>query len=471
MNEKELREFRDRLNVPISDEEIVDTPFFRPSADSEEYQYLVNSRKKLFGFLPERKERMLPMPLPSDVTKHTRGSGDRELSTTMSFVRYLTDLLRNKDIGPRIVPIIPDEARTFGMEALFRQYGIYAPFGQLYEPVDSASLLYYREEKNGQILEEGINEAGAMSSFISAGTSYSTHGEPMIPFYIYYSMFGFQRIGDLAWLAADMRTRGFLCGGTSGRTTLNGEGLQHQDGHSLLLASSIPSIQAYDTAFGYEIIEIINDGIRRMYQNNEAIYYYLTLGNENYPMPAMPEGASEGILKGIYAFKTTSGDITVNILASGSLVNEALKAQVTLLSHGIGSTVWCVTNYKRLREESLAVDRDRLLYPDKDVPDSFLQATLASASGPFVAVSDNMKMVSDQIGQWVPGGLLSLGTDGFGRSATREQLREFFEVNEPMIILAAITQLYRQKTIKKALFDAVYKTLNIKSNKRNPFRT
>ena len=400
-----------------------------------------------------------------------KDSGDRKLSTTMAFVRYLTELLRNEHIGKRIVPIIPDEARTFGMEALFRQYGIYAPSGQLYEPVDSASLLYYREEKDGQLLEEGINEAGAMSSFITAGTSYSTHGEVMIPFYIYYSMFGFQRIGDLAWLAADMRTRGFLCGGTSGRTTLNGEGLQHQDGHSLILASSIPSIQAYDTAFGYEIVEIINDGLKRMYHDNEAIYYYLTLGNENYEMPSMPSGAKEGILSGMYRFKKKKGDLHVNLLASGSLVNEAVKAQDTLHSFGIGSTVWSVTNYKRLREESLAVDREQLLYPKKKKRLSYLQKLMAKIDGPCVAVSDNMKMVSDQIAQWVPGGLLSLGTDGFGRSDTRENLRSFFEVDSKMIVLAGITQLKKHRQLNDTLFQDIYDSLGIESNKRNPFRT
>ena len=466
MNEKELREFRDRLNVPINDEEIVETPFFRPESNSDAAKYLLNCRENLKGFLPERKEQIQSLPLPTNIQKHLAGSDGRELSTTMAFVRYLTDLLRNKDFGERIVPIIPDEARTFGMEALFRQYGIYAPFGQLYEPVDSASLLYYREEKNGQILEEGINEAGAMSSFIAAGTSYSTHGQVMIPFYIYYSMFGFQRIGDLAWLAADMRTRGFLCGGTSGRTTLNGEGLQHQDGHSLLLCSSIPTIQAYDTAFGYEIVTIINDGIKRMFHDDEAIYYYLTLGNENYAMPAMPDGAESGILKGIYSFKTVkSKKHHVNILASGSLVNEAIKAQVKLDSLGIGSTIWCVTNYKRLREETLAVERERLINPTKKIKNSFLQDTLASAKGPFVAVSDNMKMVADQIAPWVPGGLLSLGTDGFGRSDTRENLRTFFEVDEPMIVLAAITQLHRQVTwIKNSLkqFTMLWALIKIK---------
>ncbi len=469
MNEKELREFRDRLNVPIGDEEIVDTPFFRPETKSVEYDYMMARRKSLGGFLPERKERIQSLTITSSYEKYLMGSKGRPMSTTMSFVRYLTDLLRDKSIGSRIVPIIPDEARTFGMEALFRQYGIYAPSGQLYEPVDSSSLLYYREEKDGQILEEGINEAGAMSSFIAAGTSYSTHGEVMIPFYIYYSMFGFQRVGDLAWLAADMRTRGFLCGGTSGRTTLNGEGLQHQDGHSLLLASSIPSIQTYDTAFGYEIVEIINDGIKRMYQDNEPIFYYLTLGNENYEMPAMPENAKEGILKGMYKFKTIDAESHVNILASGSLVNEAIKAQTFLADFDIGSTIWCVTNYKRLREESLAVDRNKLLNPKNKSELSYLQKLMLSTNGPFVAVSDNIKMVSDQISQWVPGGMLSLGTDGFGRSDTRENLRDFFEVNEKMIGLACITKLLAQDLINQKLFDKVYKVLNIDKNKSNPF--
>ena len=393
----------------------------------------------------------------------------------MSFVRFLTDLLRDKDFGHRIVPIIPDEARTFGMEALFRQYGIYAPFGQLYEPVDKESLLYYREEKNGQILEEGINEAGAMSSFITAGTSYSTHGEVMIPFYIYYSMFGFQRIGDLAWLAADMRTRGFLCGGTSGRTTLNGEGLQHQDGHSLVLASSIPTIQAYDTAFGYEIVTIIQDGMKRMFIDDEPVYYYLTLGNENYEMPDMPKNSQEGILKGIYKFNqinTHKKAPSVNIFASGSLVNEAIKAQKDLSKkYNINSIIWCVTNYKRLREDALDKDRAYLLNPKKTRELSYLEKTLEKVPGPFIAVSDNMKLVSDQISQWIPDGLLSLGTDGFGRSDTRENLREFFEVDKKMIILASITQLRDRKDITEKTFDKIYKELKVDKKKSNPFRS
>ena len=475
MNEKELREFRDRLNVPISDEDIVDTPFYRPKKNSKEYKYLVERRNALNGFLPERKERIYAFNFSESYDKHLKGSGERKLSTTMSFVRFLSELLKNKEYGNRIVPIIPDEARTFGMEALFRQYGIYAPSGQLYEPVDSESLLYYREEKDGQILEEGINEAGAMSSFITAGTSYSTHGEAMIPFYIYYSMFGFQRIGDLAWLAADMRTRGFLCGGTSGRTTLNGEGLQHQDGHSLLLANSIPAIQAYDTAFGYEIITIIKDGLKRMFTDNEPIYYYLTLGNENYEMPDMPKGSEEGILKGVYKFKASETKKTkavVNILASGSLVNEAIKAQAELYaSYNIASVIWCVTNYKRLREESLEADRANMLNPNKKKQVSFLQQTLNDKTGTYIAVSDNLKLVSDQIGQWIPNGLKSLGTDGFGRSDTRENLRDFFEVDKKMIILAAITKLHENKQINKVEFDAIFKQLKIKQNRKNPFKS
>lgn len=470
MNEKELREFRDRLNVPISDEDIVDTPFFRPDKNSNEYQYLMDRRHKLNGFLPERKERIYAFDFSQSYQKHLSGSDKRPLSTTMAFVRFLSDLLKNKEYGKRIVPIIPDEARTFGMEALFRQYGIYAPSGQLYDPVDSESLLYYREEKDGQILEEGINEAGAMSSFIAAGTSYSTHGEVMIPFYIYYSMFGFQRIGDLAWLAADIRTRGFLCGGTSGRTTLNGEGLQHQDGHSLLLASSIPSIQTYDTAFGYEIVTIIQDGLKRMYQDNEAIYYYLTLGNENYHMPSMPEGAKDGILKGMYLFNKVADNHKqpcIHILASGSLVNEAINAQKELNElHNINSNIWCVTNYKRLREESLDADRFNMMNPNKEQKKSYLQKILTDTA--YIAVSDNMKMVSDQINQWVPNGLLSLGTDGFGRSDTRENLREHFEVNKKMIMLAAIHKLKQINQITPQAYETIFNTLEINGEKKPP---
>ena len=381
MNEKELREFRDKLNIPIDDEEVVETPFYRPKKGSAEHNYLLEQREKLGGFMPERKvtKETLKTPEKSFFEEFYASSGDSEISTTMGLVRIMTKMIRDKELGSRVVPIIPDEARTFGMESLFRQVGIYSQKGQLYEPVDSESLLYYREEKDGQILEEGINECGAMCSFISAGTAYSTHGTNMIPFFIYYSMFGFQRIGDLMWLAGDIRAKGFLVGGTAGRTTLNGEGLQHQDGHSHVLASTIPSVITYDPAFRYEIAVIVEDGMRRMYENGEEVYYYLTVGNENYKMPEMPEGVEDGILKGLYKFregeklKKAVGE-KVHIFGSGSIMNEALRAQEILADkYNVSADVWSATNYKRLRYETLECQRWNMLHPDKKQKTSYLE--------------------------------------------------------------------------------------------------
>ncbi|HTL69885.1 MAG TPA: pyruvate dehydrogenase (acetyl-transferring), homodimeric type, partial [Candidatus Eisenbacteria bacterium] len=462
LNEKELREFRARFNVPISDEEIADTPFYRPPQDSPEMKYLLERRKALGGFVPSRRVKPVALELPDAgyYEEFWKGS-DAEVSTTMAFVRILTKLLRHPKIGRQVVPIIPDEARTFGMDALFRQIGIYSPKGQLYEPVDRETLLYYQEAKDGQILEEGINEAGSMASFIAAGTSYANIGVPMIPFYIYYSMFGFQRVGDLMWLAGDIRAKGFLLGGTAGRTTLNGEGLQHQDGHSHLLASTIPSIMAYEPAFAYEVAVIIRDGLKRMYVDQEEIFYYVSVHNENYAMPSMPDGCEEGILNGLYKFRAgeTGKKHRAQILGSGSILREALRAQAILAErYDVSADVWSATNYKKLRSEALEAQRWNRLHPESAPKKSYLENALAGQDGVFVAVSDNMKIVPDQIAPWVPGGLTTLGTDGFGRSDTRPNLRRFFEVDAESTVVATLYALHRAgkvdaKTVSKAVKD------------------
>ena len=473
LNEKELREFRLRFNVPISDEEVVDTPFYRPPEDSPETKYLLSRRKQLGGFLPKRTSNAKPLEVPArtDFGEFFKGSESFELSTTMAFVRLLNMLLRNKKIGKNIVPIIPDEARTFGMDPLFREIGIYSPKGQLYEPVDRKTLLYYHETKDGQILEEGITEAGAMSSFIAASTSYSTHGMNMIPFYIYYSMFGFQRIGDLMWAAGDMKAKGFLLGATAGRTTLNGEGLQHEDGHSHILASTIPSLLTYDPAFAYEIAIIVWDGLRRMYAKGEEVYYYLTLHNENYPMPEMPRGIDEGILKGLYKFRKGKGKkkFKAQIFGSGPILNEALKAQEILADdYGVSADVWSATSYKMLRSEALNAQRWNMLHPTAKQRRSYLERILENETGAFVAVSDYMKIVPDQIAPWVSGGLMTLGTDGFGRSDTRANLRRFFEVDAAMVVIATLYALAEKGHVKKSLVAKAIKDLNVDPEKTFP---
>jgi len=389
----------------------------------------------------------------------------------MGFVRLLSLLIRNKAIGRQIVPIIPDEARTFGLDALFREVGIYSSKGQLYEPVDSKSLLYYNETKDGQILEEGITEAGSMASFVAAGTSYATHGRHLIPFYIYYSMFGFQRIGDLMWLAGDMRAKGFLLGATSGRTTLNGEGLQHQDGHSLILSSTIPTLATYDPAFTYELAVIIADGMRRMYAEGEDLFYYLTLYNENYEMPAMPEGAEEGILKGLYKFKPGPGKqpLKAQILGSGPIIREALRAQEILgEKFDVSADVWSATSYKLMRNDALRTRRWNMLHPTEAPKKSYVESVLESEQGVFVAVSDNMKIVPDQIAPWVPGGLTTLGTDGFGRSDTREALRRFFEVDAESIVIATLHALAEKGQVEKGLVAKAIKDLGVDPEKVHP---
>lgn len=472
LNEKELREFRARFNVPISDEEIVETPFYRPPEDSAEYKYLVERRKKLGGFLPKREVNVSALQIPGldFYEEFSKSSGDLKASTTMAFVRILSKMLRHKDIGSNIVPIIPDEARTFGMDALFRTIGIYSSKGQLYEPVDSETLLYYHEDEKGQILEEGITESGSMASFIAAGTAYANFGLNMIPFYIYYSMFGFQRVGDLMWLAGDIRAKGFLLGATAGRTTLNGEGLQHQDGHSHLMASTIPTLMAYDPAFAYEIAHIIYDGMRRMYQEKEEIFYYLTLHNENYAMPEMPAGVEDGILKGLYKFRKGAEKLKhkAHIFGSGAIIYSALKAQEILEKYNVSADVWSATSYKHLRSDALNCKRWNMLHPEAEPKKSYLEKILEAEKGTFVAVSDNMKIVPDQIAPWVPGGLMTLGTDGFGRSETRENLRRFFEVDAESTVIATLYALAEKGEIAKSVVSQAIRDLNVNPEKVYP---
>jgi pyruvate dehydrogenase E1 component len=476
LNDDELRIFRSRFGIPIPDAELHDAPFYRPEDDSPEIQYMQERRKQLGGYLPDRKVRSKPLAPVSEAhfEEFYKGTDGREASTTMVFVRLLSKLLRDPEIGKLIVPIIPDEARTFGMEALFRQVGIYSSVGQLYEPVDMATLLYYKEAKNGQILEEGITEAGSMCSFIAAGTAYANHGINTIPFFIYYSMFGFQRIGDLIWAAADMRTRGFLVGGTAGRTTLAGEGLQHQDGHSHVLALSVPNLLAYDPAFAYEIAVIIQDGIKRMYVDQESIFYYLTVTNEPLPMPEMPAGKEvrEGILKGLYRFKTSEkkdAKLRAQLFGSGTIMYEVLKAQQILgEKYGVAADVWSVTSYKELYRDGNDCDRWNLLHPGQTPHVPFVTQRLKDAPGVLVAASDYMKVLPESIAQWMPRPLVALGTDGFGRSENRVALRDFFEVDAKHIVLATLTALARDKQIQSDVLHHVIKDLGINPEKLDP---
>jgi pyruvate dehydrogenase E1 component len=479
LNEKELAEFRTRFGIPLSDREVAQCSFYRPPEDSKELGYLEERRKELGGFVPARVVRCPALRTPGvDLFKSFfQGSGDRGASTTMVFVEILKRLLQDKELGKWVVPIIPDEARTFGMEGLFTQYGIYSSVGQLYEPVDFKTLSRYREALDGQVLEEGITEAGSVSSFIAAGTAYATHGIPTIPFFIYYSMFGFQRIGDLIWAAGDMRTRGFLMGGTAGRTTLMGEGLQHQDGHSHILASAVPNLVAYDPAFAYELVLIIRDGIRRMYQEGENVFYYITLGNENYPMPAMPAGAEEGILHGMYRCRPAAGGgrsgkgqrSKIHLLGSGAILREALRAQELLADrYDVAADVWSVTSYKELRREALAVERWNRLHPLAERKQSYVEKLLAGEKGIFIAASDYMKSLPEMIQRWVPGGLVPLGTDGFGRSENRESLRRFFEVDAEFIALTALDQLARRGEIKPEVAARAITELDIDPEKADP---
>lgn len=473
LNEDELREFRTRFSIPISDDEVAKAPFYKPDASSPEVEYIKNCREKLGGPVPSRIDPKISLEAPSNevFSEFDEGSGGREVSTTMAFVRILTKLLKDESVGKYVVPIVPDEARTFGMEALFRQCGIYSHAGQLYEPVDKDSLLFYKESKDGQILEEGITEAGAFSSFIAAGTSYATHGVPTIPFFIFYSMFGLQRIGDLAWAAGDMRCRGFLVGGTAGRTTLAGEGLQHQDGHSHLLAYSIPNLMAYDPAFAFEIAVIVKDGIRRMYQNNEDIFYYLTVENENYEQPAMPEGVEDGILKGLYCFERSknTSDKKAHLLGSGSILNECRKAGEVLESdYGVSCDIWSVTSYKELRRDAMTAERWNQNHPQETAKLSYLEETLQKESGVFVFASDYVMALPDSIAKWVPGPMATLGTDGYGRSDSRESLRDFFEVDHRYIVVNTLATLAREGKIEKTTVSEAMKKFGIDPEKPDP---
>ena len=475
LNEDELAAFRTRFGIPISDDKVAEAPFYRPPEDSEELKYLRERREALGGVLPQRRIKAEPLPRPSDelFEEFLTGNDDREGSSTMAFVRILAKLMRDKEIGSLMVPIVPDEARTFGMEALFRQFGIYSSIGQLYEPVDRENLLYYREATEGQVLEEGITEAGSFSSFIAAGTAYATQGINTIPFFIFYSMFGFQRVGDLIWAAADSRARGFFLGGTSGRTTLNGEGLQHQDGHSHVAALAVPTLKAYDPTYAYELAVIIQDGIERMYHRGEDLFYYLTVMNENYPMPGMPEGAREGILRGIYRLSDgakgegrakggsrAAGGAAVHLLGSGSILNEARKAADLLQQWDVAADVWSVTSYKELYHDVTEVERWNLLHPDEPRR-SYLQDLFAEEEGIFIAASDYLKVLPRIVGDHLPGRLVALGTDGFGRSETREELRAFFEVDAANIAYAALAALAGEGKLPGKKLDAAAAQLGI----------
>ncbi|EXJ16581.1 pyruvate dehydrogenase (acetyl-transferring), homodimeric type [Imhoffiella purpurea] len=474
MGETALKAFRDRFNIPISDDQIGAAPFYKPSADSEEIKYLHQRREQLGGPLPARRDEAPALEVPElDAFQALlEGTGDKEMSTTMAFVRLLTLIVRDKRIGKYVVPIVPDEARTFGMEGMFRQLGIYASQGQLYEPVDSDQVMYYREDKKGQILQEGINEAGAMSSWIAAATAYANHGQSMIPFYIYYSMFGFQRIGDLAWAAGDMRARGFLIGGTAGRTTLAGEGLQHQDGHSPIMASTIPNCVAYDPAYAYEMAVIVQDGLRRMYQEKENIFYYITAMNENYVHPAMPEDSREGILRGMYRLR--SGEDLghrVQLLGAGTILRE-VEAAAELLEKDfdVGADVWSVTSFNELRREGIESERWNMLHPDREQRTTYVESQLAGTRGPIVAATDYIRAYADQIRPYVPRRYLVMGTDGFGRSDMRSQLRKFFEVNRYYIAVAALKALADEGEIPATRVSEAIAKYRIDPDKPNPVR-
>jgi pyruvate dehydrogenase E1 component len=474
MNEEELRAFRTRFGIPISDADISQTPFYRPADDSVEMKYLQERRALLGGYVPTRKTRSQPIAAvaPELFEEFHTGTEGRKASTTMVFVRMLSKLLRDKELGRLVVPIVPDEARTFGMEALFRQVGIYSHAGQVYEPVDMDMLLYYKEASDGQILEEGINEAGSMSSFIAAGTAYATHGVNTIPFFIFYSMFGFQRIGDLIWAAGDARTRGFVLGGTAGRTTLAGEGLQHQDGNSHLLAYPLPNLVAYDPAFAYELAVIIQDGIRRMYIDQESIFYYLTVMNEQYAMPAMPAGAAPGILKGLYKFRSTSmpkSPARAQLFGSGAILLEVIKAQEILEEkYNVGADVWSVTSYGELYRDGHACERWNLLHPGDAGRVPYISECLTDAPGVLIAASDYVKALPDSIDKWLPRPLTALGTDGYGRSENRASLREFFEVDHRYVIVATLAALAREGKVTPAAVQQAIKTHNINPEKPNP---
>ncbi|SFU60191.1 pyruvate dehydrogenase E1 component [Methylobacterium sp. 174MFSha1.1] len=455
MGEAVLKQFRDRFQIDLSDDQIAEIPFIRFPEGSPEHEYLMARRKALGGPLPARRQQSQALQVPpldafSAQLKETAG---REISTTMAFVRVLNTLLRDKNIGNRIVPIVPDESRTFGMEGMFRQFGIFSQVGQLYRPEDANQLMYYREDEKGQMLQEGINEAGAMSSWIAAATSYSHSDAPTIPFYIYYSMFGFQRIGDLAWAAGDMRARGFMIGGTAGRTTLNGEGLQHEDGHSHLISATIPNCVSYDPTFSYEVAVIVQDGLRRMYAEQEDVFYYITVMNENYEHPGMPDGAAPGILKGMYLFREgkEGGKLKVQLMGSGTILREVIAgAELLEQDFGISADIWSCPSFTELRREAMAAERWNMLHPTEPQKKSYVETCLTGRQGPVIAATDYMRLFADQIRPYVPGRYKVLGTDGFGRSDYRVRLREFFEVNRYWVAVAALKSLAEEGAVPAA---------------------
>ncbi len=453
MSEDVLKAFRTRFDLPLTDEQVHDKAFVKPAGDSPEMRHLLERRAALGGSLPQRSGKAAPLAVPELSAFKTvlDGAGDREISTTMAFVRVLASVLRDKTLGPRVVPIVADESRTFGMEGMFRQLGIFSQVGQLYDPEDAGSLMFYKEDKKGQILQEGINEAGAMSAWIAAATSYANHGEPMIPFYVFYSMFGFQRIGDLAWAAGDSRARGFLIGGTSGRTTLNGEGLQHEDGHSHLLAATIPNCVAYDPSFGYEVAVIVQDGLRRMLTEQEDVYFYLTVLNENHCQPALPEGAEEGILRGMHRIRAPQ-EAAVQLLGSGAILREVIEASTLLADDWrVEADVWSVTSFTELARDGNAATRHARLHPGQEAPEPYVASCFSAARGPVVAATDYQRLFAEQIRPWVPGRYEVLGTDGFGRSDYRAALRHFFEVDRFHVVVAALHALGRAEEAAKAI--------------------
>ena len=469
-----LRAFRDRFDIPVSDDDLEKLPYVKPAPDSPEAQYMAERRTLLGGVMPQRRQRSFSIATPSldSLKSLLDGAGDRQISTTMAFVRILSQLVRDEAIGSRIVPIIPDEARTFGMEGMFRQLGIYSSVGQLYEPVDKAQVMLYREDKKGQILEEGITESGAMSSFIAAGTAYSTHNQPMLPFYVFYSMFGFQRIGDLAWAAGDSLARGFLIGGTAGRTTINGEGLQHEDGHSHLMASTIPNCRTYDPTYGYELAVIIQDGMKKMIQAQQDIFYYITVMNENYLQPAMPEGAESGIINGMYLLEEDRREsaLHVQLMGSGTLLLEVrAAAQMLREQYNIAADVWSVTSFNELRRNGLAVERTNRMHPGQAPARTYIEECLEGRKGPVIVSTDYMKLYADQIRQWVRGREFKvLGTDGYGRSDSRKQLRHFFEVDRRWIVVATLEALAARGEIEHQVVSQAIAQFGIDPEKPNP---
>ncbi|MCZ6665580.1 MAG: pyruvate dehydrogenase (acetyl-transferring), homodimeric type [Gammaproteobacteria bacterium] len=472
MGEESLKHFRDRFNIPISDAEIADAPFYKPPDDSPEMQYLRDRTAALGGFLPQRRTESAALKIPDiDVFKNVlEGTGEREISTTMAFVRLLNVLARDKEIGARVVPIVPDEARTFGMEGMFRQLGIYSSAGQLYEPVDHDQVMYYREDIRGQILEEGINEAGAMCSWNAAATAYSSHDLQMIPFYIFYSMFGFQRVGDLAWAAGDMQARGFLLGGTAGRTTLAGEGLQHQDGHSHMIASTIPNCVSYDPTFGYELAVIIHYGMKRMFERQENVFYYITVMNENYTHPPLPDGVADDIIEGMYLFRETEG-ATVQLMGSGTILREVIAgADLLKKDFDIATNIWSVTSFNELRRDGLESSRWNMLHPTAEPRVSFLTRKLGPHKGPCIAATDYVRAYAGQIRAYVPRRYKVLGTDGFGRSDSRAKLREFFEVNRHYVVVAALKALADDGEIDPGKVAEAIERYGIDPEKPNPMK-